>query len=120
MNEYLLSTDEFNKPKVVTGKDAVFLQIVRLFLLEPGTYQTNPKMGLGLVSKFRYSYTDDLSSLQAEAENQIATYLPDLMDFTVEVSKDTTDGSVLIIKVSVSNTVYEFNFNTITLKLESL
>lgn len=120
MKEYLLTTDEFNKPKTVEGKDAIFLQIVRLFLLEKNTYQSNPDMGLGLVSRFRYGYDDDLTKLQLEAESQISTYLPELTGTSVEISKDTANAQVLLIKVSVDNTMYQFTFNTTTLELSSL
>ena len=119
MNEYVLSTDEFNKPKVFKDRDAIFLRIVRLFLLEPGTYQTNPDMGLGLVSKYRYGYKEDVESLESEAMSQISEYLPDLVGVTVNISTDNTNN-LLTIKVTIDNTMYEFSFNTTTLQLSSL
>ena len=44
-------------------------------------------MGLGLVSRFRYGYDDDLTKLQLEAESQISTYLPELTGTSVEISR---------------------------------
>ena len=49
--EYLLSINEFVQPKVLSGDSAAFADIIRLFLLEPGTNQTHPDMGIGIRSR---------------------------------------------------------------------
>ena len=55
MKEYSISINEFNKPKEYDGINSLYITLIRLILLEPGTYQTNPNMGVGIVSRFRYS-----------------------------------------------------------------
>ena len=55
VSEPLMSINKFNKPKVLQEPDSGVIRIVRLILLEPGTIQTHPDMGVGIVSKFRYS-----------------------------------------------------------------
>ena len=52
--EYVLSTNSFKKPKVLTGKTAIATLLVRIILLEPGTDPLQPEMGVGLVSKYRF------------------------------------------------------------------
>ena len=74
--EYFLGTNEFNRPTVYTDVDATYTLLIRLILLDPGTYPTHPKMGVGLVSRYRYAKESDLSQLGIDIEEQIATYLP--------------------------------------------
>ena len=83
LKEYLLQTDSFKKPKVVKDKDAIYVLLVRLALLEKGTYQTKPDMGLGLRSRYRYSFAEDVNKLITDYEDQIKTYLPFLANSTV-------------------------------------
>lgn len=120
--ESLLSLDEYQKPKVVKDKDAIFYLLVRLLLLEPGrTDQTHPEMGIGIVSGYRYSYTEDLPQLEAECAKQISTYLPDLGGADVKIS--TNQDNELLINITINNTLYQFKTdskrNTI-LPLDSL
>lgn len=75
--EYTMSVNEFNEPLVYTGKDSTALKILRLLLLEPGTINCRPEMGIGIVSKYRFSMEDDLSNLSGNIKEQIKMYLPD-------------------------------------------
>jgi len=112
LNEYLLSLDEFSKPKVVEGNDAVFVLLVRLLLLEPGTVDlTHPLMGIGLISRYRYSYEENLSDLQGECASQIATYLPDLIGVDVKLSMD--QNKELLVNITVDGTLYLFRTDSI-------
>ena len=119
MKEYEFSVNNFNQPVVLKDKDAIYINLIRLFLLEPGTYQTNPDMGIGLISRYRYSDTIDLESLKSEAQQQIETYLPDLVSVSVDVSSDTSNG-IITIQIYIESTLYELAFNTSTLELSSL
>ena len=47
-------------PKVLDEKDATHTLIVRLILLEKGTYPTHPDMGVGIVSNYRFAFTEEL------------------------------------------------------------
>lgn len=72
-----MSVNKFNQPLVHTEKDATALKLLRLLLLEPGTINCRPDMGVGLVSKYRFSIEDDLDELSDRIKEQIKTYLPD-------------------------------------------
>ena len=73
--EYLLGMDDFNKPKIIYGKKAIGLLMCRLLLLEPGTDPMRPEMGVGLVSKYRYMFPDNLADLKRNISDQLNRYL---------------------------------------------
>lgn len=120
MNEYTLSVDKFERPVKKSNEDAIYLLLVRLLLLTPGTIQTHPEMGVGLVTRFRYMSMERLSELQAEISKQIATYLPNLMGVNVEVEQ--LSAVDIRIKIKVATTLYIFNtdFANQTIKLSEL
>ena len=74
--EPLLSVDKYYKPLVAKDFDYTTLLLVRLILLEPGTIQTHPDCGVGLVSKFRYSTDVKMRDLEIRIKEQIVKYLP--------------------------------------------
>lgn len=108
-HEYTLSTDEFNKPRVLKSKDAIAQLLIHLILLEPGTYSNRPEMGVGLVSRYRYTNTNNIINLQNDIQNQIETYLPEFIGVDVNVSfdEDSTDND-LIIEIFFDGTTYKF------------
>lgn len=117
--EHLLSINKFEKPTVAKDNDAIAILITRLILLEPGTIQSHPEMGVGLVSRYRYSETRNIESLRRDISDQITKYLPTLSGANVEVSvndKETT------ISVTADNIMYTYSFdaNTNTLSLKEL
>lgn len=73
--EYLIGTDDFNNPKVVYGKKAIGVIVCRLLLLEPGTNPMRPEMGVGIVSKYRYMFPDNLNELKRDIAYQLNKYL---------------------------------------------
>ena len=87
-HEYTLSTDEFNKPRVLKSKDAIAQLLIHLILLEPGTYSNRPEMGVGLVSRYRYTNTNNIINLQNAIQNQIETYLPMYTAVNVDCNLD--------------------------------
>lgn len=76
VDEPLMTVNKFYQPVVLKNTDAAVVRIIRLILLEPGTIQTHPDCGVGIVSKFRYSTEVDIKDLENRISNQIATYLP--------------------------------------------
>lgn len=107
--EYILSTDEFLKPKVLKGKAAISQMLLHLILLEPGTYSNRPLMGVGLVSKYRYSDFADLKKLKTNIYDQISTYLPEFNGVDVNLSQG--EDNNLVIDITVDDTVYKFETN---------
>lgn len=117
LKEYLLSINEFVQPKVLKGESAAFADILRLFLLEPGTNQTHPKMGIGIRSRYRFSDTSEINKLKQEVKDQMETYLPNLlvMDVQVEVY-----GTTVAIFISSQDEVFAVGYNTLNGKVTSL
>lgn len=74
--EPLLSVDKYYRPLIAENENYATLMLIRLILLEPGTFQTHPDMGVGLVSRFRYSSEVDMSKLSNIIKNQVMKYLP--------------------------------------------
>lgn len=107
--EYVLSINEFIQPKVLKKDQAAYTDIIRLFLLEPGTNQTHPYMGIGIRSRYRFSDTSEISTLKQEAKTQIQTYLPNLSIIDVQIE---TYGTTLAIFISSEDEgVYGIGYN---------
>lgn len=118
--EPLFSLTKFNTPLEVSGKDAISLLITRLILLEPGTIQSHPNMGVGIVSKYRYSELSNgiAQNLQNEIREQIQTYLPpDFGGAQVQVSES---KSSFIIDIQIDDTLYSYNYDTSNNTLDAI
>lgn len=120
IKEYLLDTNNFQMPKVLKDREAIATLLVRIIMLEPGTFQSHPNMGVGLRSKFRYSQDTDLDNLKTVISTQISTYLSDLSASNIEVTLD--DSNQLNIQIYVDGSVYSFKTDTKdgSITLESL
>jgi hypothetical protein len=110
-NEYSLSVDSFNRPLVFNDKDAVATLLVELIMLEPGTYPTRPYMGVGIVSKYRFSSMDELILLQKDIEDQIEAYLPEFVSTSVEISESDTEDKTINIAITIDEVVYTMVFD---------
>lgn len=85
ISEATLSVDEFNNPKVYKNTEAILLLLTRLILLNPGTIQSHPDMGVGIVERYRYSLEGSEIYLKEDIAFQIAKYLPKLQGVNVNV-----------------------------------
>lgn len=103
--EYVMTTDEFNNPMELKGKDAISKLFINLILLEPGTYNSRPGMGVGLISNYRYGDENDVEKLQREIRKQIDVYLPEFSGVTVNCS---LVGDALRIDIIHNDTLYQF------------
>lgn len=103
--EYVMTTDEFNNPMELKGKDAISKLFINLILLEPGTYNSRPGMGVGLISNYRYGDENDVEKLQREIRKQIDVYLPQFSGVTVNCS---LVGEALRIDIIHNDTLYQF------------
>lgn len=108
--EYVLSINEFIQPKILSGDQAAYTDIIRLFLLEPGTNQTHPEMGIGIRSRYRFSDTSEISILREEVKLQMQTYLPNLL--TMDVQIETYGTTLAIFITSTDDTIYGVGYNT--------
>lgn len=107
MNEYALSVNNFNRPEIKKDVDAIYLLLIRLLLRVPGSSQTHPKMGVGLIERFRYIDMDNLNELQDEIHSQISSYLPQFQAVTVEIGQ--YGDKDIQIKITIDKTLYIFN-----------
>ena len=110
ISEFSFSVDDFKSPKVYKDPKAVAVLLTRLLLLEPGTIQSHPEMGVGLYSNFMYGMEGaTASSLKSSIQKQITTYLPDFQSLNVSVVQK---EDILYITVEIDGYVYGFVYNT--------
>ena len=120
LKEYSLSINSFNNPDELKRADAACLLIMRLILLTPGTIQTHPEMGVGLITKYRFMYDTELQNLKKLITDQINLYLPELNLTSVELTLNPKDLKELIIQIQIENTLYVLQTEGETLKLANL
>ena len=108
--EYFLGINEFNRPTVYTDIDATYTLLIRLILLNPGTYPNHPRMGVGLVRRYRYANASELSKLSNDIEDQIATYLPQFSSVSVDLTVTSTKD--LLIQIIIDGVAYELIYKT--------
>lgn len=106
-----------NRPIEYKDKDGAILLIMRLILLEPGTFETHPDCGVGLISKYRYIQDLDVSELEGRIQTQIETYLPMFTSVSVSIKINNTDKTLNIyINTDQLNTVIPVDINTGNIK----
>ena len=109
--EMLLSVDNFKKPTVLEGKDAIGTLLVRLIRLEPGTFTSRPKMGVGLLSNYRYCDEGKALELKDHIKEQIKTYLPEYQAVIVDTRLN--PNGKLIIDITIDKTLYRYETETV-------
>lgn len=105
--EYTFGVNNFNKPNVVEGKNAIASRLMTLIMMEPGDDPLHPDMGVG-IKTYRYSIT--LDQLAERIENQIATYLPFYQ--TVDVNIVRTQDKLCNIEITLGDTKYVYESGT--------
>lgn len=109
IHEFGLSIDDFQNPKVYKNTEAILTLLTRLLLLEPGTIQSHPEMGVGLISRYRYSVEGNAQLLQSDFQRQLDKYLPQLQGTKVLVSEK---GSSYFITAEFERVLYGISFDT--------
>ena len=124
VKEYFLKTNSKNQPYVAEDFEARSTLLIRLILLDPGTYQTHPLMGVGLVSRWRYTDIDRLSELKSEIIKQAREYLPIEVysDLSIDVRQSSTDPILINIIIADTETKESrvININKDTWELSDL
>lgn len=116
ITEFAFSVDDFQNPKVYKDASAVATLLTRLLLLEPGTIQSHPEAGVGLISRYRFSTEGAASNLQADFQRQIEKYLPQFQGAKISVrEKDKT----FIIAAEIDDTLYGIYYDTNTSKVST-
>ena len=116
ITEFSFSVDDFQNPKIFKDAEAVSTLLVRLLLLEPGTIQSHPEAGCGLISKYRYGVEGISSELQSNFQNQIEAYLPQFQG--AKISCKEKDG-VLMIAAEIDDTLYGIYYDSNTSEIKS-
>lgn len=109
ITEFAFAVDDFMNPKEFKDGEAICTLLVRLLLLEPGLIQSHPDMGIGLMSKYRYSVEGTASTLQNDLQRQIDKYLPSLQGTKVTV---TERDSKYYIAAEFESVLYGVSFDT--------
>lgn len=117
ITEQLLTLNRFGTPKVLEDEEAIYTIIIRLILLEPGTIQSHPDMGVGIVSRYRYAFSESTVDLKNDIQQQIEKYLPVFAGADVEVKYE---DHRFVIRVIINNVLYDFTFDTTTGTLDKL
>lgn len=119
--EYTLSTNQYNKPHVYSGKDAIMVKVQQLLNMIPGTNPLHPEMGVDLAHRYVYGEEDDLDDLQTEIEKQIQVYLPDLAT-TIHVTCNINNENIIETNINIDDTLFSFTTNEkeTTIKLEDM
>lgn len=114
ITEYSFSINDFNEPKEYENAKAVMVILTRLLLLEPGTISSHPEMGVGLVSRFRYTFDVDAYQLQSDIRLQIDKYLPQFVGAQVRVE---VKGHSFNIQIMIDDAVFIFMYDIENSKL---
>lgn len=115
-HEYVFSVDDFGAPIVLKNGEAIATILTRLLLLEPGTIQSHPDMGVGLVSRYRYSTEIDVDTLRDDFRAQIEKYLPQYQGVQVNCFMQ---NKVCYINATIDDTIYAFFYDTNTNDLKT-
>ena len=108
-NEYLLTTNSFKNPTVLTGSMATGILITRLLLLNPGTNPLHPDMGVGIGPKYRFITESEMSNLQDRITSQMNTYLPNELVANIKISLDIKESKYLSIKIVIDEDAYIYD-----------
>lgn len=114
-----MSMNNFSEPKVLEGNDMIATLLIRLILLEPGTIQSHPNMGVGIVSRYRYCDENDIDKLKNDISKQIAEYLPEFQYYNVDIKMINRQ---LLLSININDVVYNLtpDFDNQTLSLSNL
>lgn len=98
--EYTMSVNSFNEPEKKEGFKAMATLIIRLLLLDPGTYLSDPEMGVGVITKYRYCEATELSKLRQDIMKQLHKYLPEVNAEDIAVGYNRDKQLIIEIKSS--------------------
>lgn len=119
VREYSMSVDKYGNPLSYKNFNALGVLIGRLLLLEPGTIIHSPRMGVGLISTFRYMKSDRKSEFEDTVKSQITDYIdPTLL---VDVHTEfVPNRNIMQIFITINNVDYAYNFDRDNITLEMI
>ena len=105
--EYLLRTNEYNQPQVLSGKDAIATKLILLLNMKKGTDPRHPLMGIDMIGRYRYCEEEDVDELQQEINSQIEKYFPLEISLNTRAYVTWDDGELRIL-INSDDTTYAF------------
>lgn len=95
--------------------------LTRLILLDPGTIQSHPEMGVGISTVYRYSHEGTEVALQADIRRQIDTYLPQFQGAEVQVQMvDHSFRIIIVLNQYAFGFLYDIEETTLTTRYTKL
>lgn len=116
-DDYPFSISKIQLPKVYTSLEALQFQIKKLLLMEKGTYESIPNMGIG-IRNYRYNDIENINELKKEIEDQISTYLPYFS--LVEVEIKNIDNKTVTFNIVLDDTLVRFKSSSSDYSLEEI
>lgn len=116
ITEFSFSVDDFQNPKTFKNAEAICTLLVRLLLLEPGTIQSHPDAGVGLISRYRYATEDAIPELRSEFQSQIDRYLPQFQGIRISVTKK---KDRILIAAEIDSILYGISFDQSTSEINT-
>lgn len=120
LKEYTLDVNAYGTPLDYKNFNALGTLIMRLILLEPGTITHSPKMGVGLISRYRYMQSDKLDAFINEVKNQIKDYVDPTAVVDMDVNITYQNVMVMDLKINSAQFRYYFDRDKVTLKMIAL
>lgn len=120
LREYSLNVDKYNSPLVYKNFNALGVILMRLMLLEPGTITHSPRMGLGLISKYRYIQSDKARDLAQAIRDQIRDYLDSTAVTDVNVTFPNSGENIMVIDISVNQMQFRYFYDRDKITLNML
>lgn len=105
---------------MLKDKNCAIHLIIKLILLNPGSIESFPKMGIGLVQNWRYMSEDDVPKLKETMEHQISTYLPHLTNVQMDLKLDNNKILYTSIMFNGEAVILSSNLETKEIKLINL
>jgi hypothetical protein len=104
--ELSLSLNNFGQPQEYSGKLAWAHVIMNLILMEPGTYPSQPDMGVGL-NRYQYRFLETWQSeVLASIKLQVKTYLPDIPVDEIQLLDYTSEkGNYIVFKITFTDDI---------------
>lgn len=120
LREYSLNVDKYNSPLVYKNFNALGVILMRLMLLEPGTITHSPRMGLGLISKYRYIQSDKARDLAQAIRDQIRDYLDSTAVTDVNITFPNSGENIMVIDISVNQMQFRYFYDRDKITLNML
>ena len=128
IRDYELGLDDLGQPNVIDmtvlrakRMNSAALLIARLLFIRKGTYADQPDMGIDIVKRYRFSFEEELLTLNNELKDQMTDYLPEFLPVNVNcayMQKD--DNRYVNISILANGAMYNLYYNTSSNRLESI